>query len=66
MPPGAVLAANLQIVSAMGGNPDFTPPEEATEIRLYHPGLACGQDLRTTAAAVARYRASRPLLRHPD
>jgi hypothetical protein len=64
--PGAVLAANHQIVSAMGGNPDFTPPDEATEIRLYHPGLASARDLRSTAAAVARYRASRSLVRHPD
>jgi hypothetical protein len=54
------LAANHQIVSAMGGNPDFTPPAEATEIRLYHPGLASDQDLHTATAAVARYRAGRP------
>jgi hypothetical protein len=60
MPPGAVLAANHQIVSAMGGNPDVVPPAGATEVRLYHPGLASGQDLRTAAAAVARYRDSRP------
>jgi hypothetical protein len=59
LPPGAVLAANHQIVSRMGGNPDFTPPPEATEIRLYHPGLASGEDLRTAADSVARYLASR-------
>jgi hypothetical protein len=64
--PGTVLAANHQIVSRMGGNPDFTPPAEATEIRLYHPGLASGRDLRATAAAVTRYRASRSRIPRPD
>jgi hypothetical protein len=52
---GAVLAANHQIVTGLGGNPDFTPPPEATEIRLYHPGLASADDLRVAAASVARY-----------
>ena len=60
LPPGAVLASSHPIVSAMGGDPDVVPPAGATEIRLYHPGLASGQDLRTAAAAVARYRAGRP------
>jgi hypothetical protein len=62
---GTVLAANHQIVSAVGGSPDFTPSAAATEIRLYHPGLASSQDLRAAAAAVARYRASRPYIPHP-
>jgi hypothetical protein len=59
LPPGAVLAASHQIVSGMGGDPWFTPPAGATEIRLYHPGLASGEDLRAAAGSVARYRASR-------
>jgi hypothetical protein len=59
LPPGAVVAANHQIVGRMGGDPDFTPPRGATEIRLYHPGLASGEDLRAAAGSVARYLASR-------
>ena len=59
LPPGTVLAANHQIVSRMGGDPAFTPLAGATELRLYHPGLASGQDLRAAAASVARYLASR-------
>jgi hypothetical protein len=55
--PGTVLAANHQIVSAMGGDPAIEPPARATEIRLYHPGLATDRDLRAAAAAVHRYRA---------
>jgi hypothetical protein len=58
-PTAPVLAANHQIVAGMGGSGDFTVPPEATEIRLYHPGLASDQDLRTTAVSVARYRATR-------
>jgi hypothetical protein len=53
------LAANHQIVSGLGGSGDFTVPAEATEIRLYHPGLASDRDLRSTAVSVARYLASR-------
>ncbi len=53
-----VLAANHQIVSGMGGG-DFAVPPEATEIRLYHPGLASDRDLRTAAVSVARYLATR-------
>ena len=59
LPASTVLAANHQIVSAMGGDPDVVPPAGATEIRLYHPGLASAQDLRTAIAAVARYREGR-------
>lgn len=54
-----VLAASHQIVSGMGGGGDFTVPAEATEIRLYHPGLASDQDLRAAAGSVARYLAAR-------
>jgi hypothetical protein len=59
LPPGAVLAANHQIVSGMGGEPAFTVPAGATEIRVYHPGLASGRDLAAAGASVARYLASR-------
>jgi hypothetical protein len=59
LPPAAVLAANHQIVSGMGGDGDFTVPPEATEIRLYHPGLASDRDLRAAAVSVARYLATR-------
>jgi hypothetical protein len=57
--PVAVLAANHQIVAGMGGSGDFTVPPEATEIRLYHPGLASDRDLRAAAVSVARYLAAR-------
>jgi hypothetical protein len=60
LPSGAVLAANHQIISAMGGDPNLRPPAGATEIRLYHPGLAPERDLRVVAAAVARYRDGAP------
>ena len=56
---GKALAAIHPIISATGGNPDFTTPAGATEIRLYHPGLASDQDLRTAAAAVTRFRSAR-------
>jgi hypothetical protein len=39
--------------------PDFTTPAGATEIRLYHPGLASDQDLRAAAAAVDRFLSAR-------
>jgi hypothetical protein len=59
LPPGAVLAANHQVVAGMGGDPGFTPPAGVTEIRLYHPGLASDADLRAAADSVASYRAGR-------
>jgi hypothetical protein len=58
-PAAPVLAANHQIVSGMGGSGDFTVPPEATEIRLYHPGLASDRDLAAAAVSVARYLATR-------
>jgi hypothetical protein len=58
-PPAPVLAANHQIISGTGGGGDFTVPPEATEIRLYHPGLASDRDLRAAAVSVARYLATR-------
>ncbi|MET8980218.1 hypothetical protein ABZX85_31895 [Streptomyces sp. NPDC004539] len=56
----AVVAANFGIVSAMGGRPgdladDFTRARAlgATEIRLYHAGLASDADLEVTRGALA-------------
>jgi hypothetical protein len=59
VPAGKALAAIHHIISAAGGNPDFTTPAAAAEIRLYHPGLASDQDLRAAAAAVDRFLAAR-------
>ena len=59
VPEGKALAAIHHIISAAGGNPDFTTPASATEIRLYHPGLASDQDLRVAAAAVDRFLSAR-------
>ncbi|MDX3577856.1 hypothetical protein [Streptomyces sp. FL07-04A] len=57
---GTVLAANLAVVSGMGGSPgtlaaDAARAEEfgATEIRLYHAGLASDGDLASVRAALA-------------
>ncbi|MEU6292405.1 hypothetical protein [Streptomyces sp. NPDC046988] len=58
--PGAVLAANLTVVSGMGGSPatlaaDASHAAErgATELRLYHAGLASDADLREVRSALA-------------
>ncbi len=52
-PAGAVVAANLGIVAGAGGDPaGLSAPEGATELRLYHAGLASDQDLRQAAAAL--------------
>nr|BFD85526.1 hypothetical protein StreXyl84_49270 [Streptomyces sp. Xyl84] len=57
----AVLAANLTIVSGMGGNPAGLAADAArardlgaSELRLYHAGLASDADLAATRAALAR------------
>ncbi|MGV9349346.1 hypothetical protein ACWDSD_32035 [Streptomyces spiralis] len=57
---GAVLAANLTIVSGMGGRPDTLAQDAdrarnlgATELRLYHAGLASGGDLAAVRSALA-------------
>jgi hypothetical protein len=49
---GAVIAANLTVVSGMGGSPGTLAADAArardlgaTEIRLYHAGLASDGDL---------------------
>jgi len=57
---GTVLAANLGVVSGMGGSPgtlaaDAARAKEsgATEIRLYHAGLASDGDLASVREALA-------------
>ncbi|MEU6450793.1 hypothetical protein [Streptomyces sp. NPDC046979] len=57
---GAVLAANLTVVSGMGGSPDTLAADAshaaergATELRLYHAGLASDADLRGVRSALA-------------
>ncbi|MFG2323651.1 hypothetical protein OIE75_08795 [Streptomyces sp. NBC_01723] len=56
---GAVLAANLTVVSGMGGSPDTLAADAshaadrgATELRLYHAGLASDADLRGVRSAL--------------
>jgi len=53
--PGAMLAANLTVVSGMGGDPrrPAEPPAGADELRLYHAGLASDPDLAALRAALA-------------
>ncbi|MGW1784769.1 hypothetical protein ACWCQQ_37505 [Streptomyces sp. NPDC002143] len=57
---GAVIAANLGVVSGMGGSPgtltaDAARAKElgATQIRLYHAGLASDEDLAAVREALA-------------
>ncbi|MEU2284450.1 hypothetical protein ABZ614_21315 [Streptomyces sp. NPDC013178] len=57
---GAVIAANLGIVSGMGGSPGTLAADAArarefgaTEIRLYHAGLASDGDLAAVREALA-------------
>jgi hypothetical protein len=52
--PGRTLAANLTVVTGMGGDPAAPVPAGADELRLYHAGLASDADLailRTRLAA---------------
>lgn len=58
---GSVIAANVTVVSGMGGRPqalaeDLARAEEAgaTQARLYHAGLASDADLAHVAAALAQ------------
>ncbi|WP_369245723.1 hypothetical protein [Streptomyces sp. R41] len=58
---GSVLAANFTVVSGMGGSPGTLGEDVAraaglgaTEVRLYHAGLASDEDLSLTAEALAR------------
>ena len=57
---GAVIAANLPVVSGMGGSPDTLGADlaeargrGATEVRLYHAGLASDADLEAVRSALA-------------
>lgn len=57
----SVLAANFNVVSGMGGNPaDLAEDAEraralgASELRLYHAGLASNADLAAVTAALSR------------
>ena len=58
---GAVLAANFVVVSGMGGSPGTLAADAkraaglgATELRLYHAGLASDADLDSVRDALAR------------
>ncbi|MGK5696089.1 hypothetical protein ACSNOJ_24905 [Streptomyces sp. URMC 128] len=58
---GAVIAANFTVVSGMGGSPGTLAADAAearrlgaTELRLYHAGLASDGDLETVRSALAR------------
>ncbi|MDI3421431.1 hypothetical protein [Streptomyces luteolus] len=60
-PPGTVLAANLTVVSGMGGAPGTLARDAeraaragATELRLYHAGLASDADLAEVRRALRR------------
>ncbi|MEY9964668.1 hypothetical protein ABIA33_002710 [Streptacidiphilus sp. MAP12-16] len=52
--PGRVLAANLTIVTGMGGDPAVQAPAGADELRLYHAGLASDQDLAVVRKGLGR------------
>jgi hypothetical protein len=54
-----VVAANFTVVSGMGGSPHTLAADAArvaslgaTELRLYHAGLASDEDLSATAGAL--------------
>jgi hypothetical protein len=58
---GAVLAANFTVVSGMGGSPGTLADDAAravgagaTQVRLYHAGLASDADLRAVTDALSR------------
>ncbi|MFF8847701.1 hypothetical protein ACF08N_34170 [Streptomyces sp. NPDC015127] len=64
-PEGAVLAANLTVVAGMGGSPTTLTADAtraaaagATELRLYHAGLASDTDLTTVRASLTAVRAA--------
>ncbi|MFD4701407.1 hypothetical protein [Streptomyces niveus] len=59
-PESAVLAANFTVVTGMGGSPGTLADDAAqarsfgaTELRLYHAGLASDSDLAAVAAALS-------------
>ncbi|MEW2165995.1 hypothetical protein AB0912_23780 [Streptomyces sp. NPDC007084] len=58
--PGQVIAANFTVVSGMGGHPETLHADAsraadlgATELRLYHAGLASDEDLETVRRTLA-------------
>ncbi|MGA5897491.1 hypothetical protein [Streptomyces venetus] len=58
---GAVIAANFPVVSGMGGSPGTLAADAAeatrlgaTELRLYHAGLASDGDLETVRSALTK------------
>jgi hypothetical protein len=60
-PPGARIAAVLQAVAGLGGHPETLPAQAAavraagaTELRLYHAGLAAQTDLAAIAALIGQ------------
>ncbi|MGA5065719.1 hypothetical protein ACPB9E_18530 [Streptomyces exfoliatus] len=59
--PDTVLAANLSVVAGMGGAPDRLAEDAerardagATEVRLYHAGLASDEDLAAVGSALRK------------
>lgn len=59
--PDTVLAANLSVVAGMGGAPDRLAEDAerardagATELRLYHAGLASDEDLTAVGTALRK------------
>ncbi|TLS42617.1 hypothetical protein FE633_30045 [Streptomyces montanus] len=59
---GSVLAANFPVVSGMGGSPGTLAQDVAravdlgaTEVRLYHAGLASDEDLSFVTETLARF-----------
>ncbi|MGW1541773.1 hypothetical protein ACWCPM_16315 [Streptomyces sp. NPDC002309] len=72
-PGGAVLAANLTVVSGMGGRPGTLAEDAArarslgaTELRLYHAGLASDADLAAVRAALRSRRSTGTATRSPS
>lgn len=62
---GAVVAANFPVISGMGGSPGTLAADAAaardrgaTELRLYHAGLASDGDLDAVRSALAGLRSS--------
>ncbi|MEU7517927.1 hypothetical protein AB0B13_38940, partial [Streptomyces sp. NPDC042898] len=65
--PGTVLAANLSVVTGMGGAPGNLAHDAerardagATELRLYHAGLASDGDLEAVRTALRKWGPTSP------
>jgi hypothetical protein len=54
--PGVLRAANLTVVSGMGGDPARLAVPDADELRLYHAGVASDADLAEVARQLAALR----------